>query len=77
MKFKIGDIIKVYGTITDNYNADLQFYCRGHKAKVIFAWHGGEELTVKMLKDGTTCGGTETEVHPMQCRKVKKNARKT
>lgn len=69
-KFKKGDKVHVYGYTKRDPREPQKLqpmaYRRGNWATVISAYCD-DEILVKF-----SSGGFETEVHPMQCRKVKK-----
>lgn len=66
MKFKKGDKVQVYGHVTQDEGRPL--YMRGAEAKVIMIIDG-DEILVKFTRRDLD----ETEVHPMQCRKIRSN----
>lgn len=67
MKFKIGDIVKVYGHIDKVVNGFVN-YMYGSKAHIT-GIASESEIYVEFIDTGWT-----SPVHPKQCRKVKNNA---
>lgn len=62
-KFKIGDRVAVYGHVADA--GKYRGYIRGYKA-VVTCTIASDEIVIKFDGDGS-----EVEIHPKQCRKLK------
>lgn len=66
MIYKVGDRVKVYGSVTQNWGGDST-YLRGAKGTVVGIID--EETEIGLVFDDEKL--METEVHPKQCRKIK------
>jgi hypothetical protein len=63
---KVGDIVKVYGHLSDECRPGMAPYMRGDKAEIINVT-SEDEITIKCFDKPYT-----DEVHPKQCRMFKR-----
>lgn len=80
MKFKSGDLVKVYGSvhgfIDTNYKAIVWYLSKGLKAQVLYANPESDEIEVQFedytMTKSRSLNNIILSVHPKQCRKLKK-----